>query len=160
MKFKRVKIAQFQEQDCQLTLAEAIDEFYLLNAHLFAKPSPNNKWSELLVFHDVGHVFFGVNTTILDEAIGDYWTIFGTDLSIREYLDYANTPEARKLIKSIGLLGIIMSLVISLPSLFRVLIRTRKMYAKWPARDYQQYMDIPLRKIRQEFGLRILQYNE
>jgi len=159
MKFKRVKIGQFQVQDCQLTLAEAVEEFYLLNAHLFSKPSASNKWSELLVFHDVGHVFFGVNTTILDEAIGDYWTIFGTDLSIREYLDYANTPEAKKLIKNIGLLGIMKSLVISLPSLFRILIRTRIMSAKWPARDYQQYMDIPLRKIRQEFNLKILEYS-
>jgi hypothetical protein len=79
MKFNRIKVAQFQEQDCKLTLREAIDEFYEVNSNIFSPPEPETLWTELLVHHDVGYVFFGINTSILDEAAGDYWTMFGSN---------------------------------------------------------------------------------
>ena len=109
MEFNRTKIAKFQDQDCMLTLREALAEFYEINSHLFSVPEPKTKWTELLVHHDVSHVFFGVNTSILDETAGDYWTLFATDLSFKEYLMYANTPEGKKLIKDIGMINIIKS---------------------------------------------------
>jgi hypothetical protein len=74
MRFSRVRVAQFQEQHCKLTLREALDEFYSVNSDIFSIPKPETKWTSLLVHHDVGHVFFGVNTSILDDAAGDYWT--------------------------------------------------------------------------------------
>ena len=101
MKFSREKIAQFQEQDCPLTLQEALVEFYQINSKLFKPPKPQTEWTELLVHHDVGHVFFGVNTTLLDEAAGDFWTLFATDMTFREYKKYAQTPEGKKLLKDI-----------------------------------------------------------
>ena len=104
MEFNRIKIAQFQEQNCKLTLKEALAEFYAINSSTFSVPKPETKWTELLVHHDVGHVFFGVNTSILDEAAGDYWTLLGSDLSFKEYLDYAKTPEAKNSWKNMAIL--------------------------------------------------------
>ncbi len=41
MKFNRTKIAQFQDQDCSLTLREALVEFYSVNSHIFSAPKPD-----------------------------------------------------------------------------------------------------------------------
>jgi hypothetical protein len=43
----------------------------------------------------MAHVLFAVNTSILDEAAGDDWTIVGTDLTVKEYLLYAKSPEGK-----------------------------------------------------------------
>ena len=158
MEFNRTKIAQFQEQNCKLTLKEALAEFYAINSSTFSVPKPETKWTELLVHHDVGHVFFGVNTSILDEAAGDYWTLLGSDLSFKEYLDYAKTPEGKKLIEEYGYLTILKSLFVSLPLLFRIYLRTRKMTRQWKMRGYEQYMDKPLGEVRKIFNLKILEY--
>ncbi|OUR65918.1 hypothetical protein A9Q79_02765 [Methylophaga sp. 42_25_T18] len=158
MKFNRTKVAQFQEQDCKLTLREALAEFYSVNSHLFSVPEPDTVWTELLVHHDVGHVFFGVNTSILDEAAGDYWTLFGTDMSFKEYLAYAKSPEGKKLIENIGFVNIVKSLILGLPLLYKTCIQARKMNRKWKTRGYEQYMDTPLVEIRKEFNLEILKY--
>jgi len=148
MEFERTKVAQFQDQECRLTLREALAEFYSVNSHLFSVPKPKTKWTELLVHHDVGHVFFGVNTSLLDETAGDGWILFGSDLSFKEYLAYANTPEGKKLFKDIGLINIIKALIIGLPLLYKIYLRSRKMTRKWETRGYEQYMDMPLGEIR------------
>lgn len=158
MQFNRTKIAQFQTQNCPLTLREAVDEFYALNAHIFTPPAPNTDWTTLLVHHDVGHVFFGVNTSILDEAAGDYWTLLGSDLSLKEYIAYAKSPEGQKLAKAIGWANLLKSMVLSLPLLVKIYIRTRKMNKKWQTRDYAAYMDTPLSEVRKAFNLSILPY--
>ena len=159
MKFYRTKVAQFQDQACKLTLREALAEFYSVNSHMFSVPNPETPWTELLVHHDVGHVFFGVNTSILDETAGDYWTLFGTDLSFKEYLEYAKSPEGKKLIKDIGFINIVKSLFLGLPLLYKTYLNSRKMTRKWKTKGYDQYMDIPLVEIRKKYNLNILKYN-
>jgi len=159
VKFNRTKVAQFQDQACELTLKEALAEFYSVNSHIFSTPEADTEWTELLVHHDVSHVFFGVNTSILDEAAGDYWTLFGTNLSFKEYLAYAKSPEGKKLVKDIGFINIVKSLIMGLPLLFKTYSRAKKMTRKWSVRGYHQYMDVPLADIRRQFNLEILEYN-
>jgi len=159
MKFNRTKVAQFQDHACELTLREALAEFYSVNSHLFSAPKPDTIWTELLVHHDISHVFFGVNTSILDETAGDYWTLFGTDLSFKDYLAYAKSPEGKKLIKDIGFINIVKSLFLGIPILWKIYSRAKKMTRKWNTRGYHQYMDTPLVEIRKEFNLEILKYD-
>ena len=158
MEFNRIKVAKFQEQDCSLKLREAVEEFYSINSHCFAKPDPKTSWSNLLVYHDVGHVFFGVNISVLDEAAGDYWTLFGTDMTFKEYLEYAKTPEAKELINQMGPKLIIKSMIYSLPSFFRILMRSKQMREKWKLHEYEKYVDVPLNKLRRSYNLKILEY--
>jgi len=159
MKFGRVRVAQFQEQDCRLTLREALAEFYSVNSGVFSVPQPKTKWTAMLVNHDVSHVFFGVNTSILDEAAGDYWTLFATDLSFNEYLGYAKTPEAKKLIKDIGFINVVKSLIFSLPLVFKILFLSKNMTCKWKHEGYEKHMDTPLVDIRNQYNLKILTYD-
>ncbi len=158
MKFSRTKVAQFQEQNCGLTLKEALEEFYTVNKHILSKPVADTKWSELLVHHDVSHVFFGVNTSVMDETAGDYWTLFGSDLTFKEYFDYANTPEGKKVFKDVGLVNMMKALFMSLPILFQIYKGSRNMTNKWQTRGYEPYLEIPLREIRSQYNLKILEY--
>ncbi|OUR99509.1 hypothetical protein A9Q84_00380 [Halobacteriovorax marinus] len=158
MIFERRKVAKFQEQDCSLTLREAMEEFYSINSKLFSKPDPLTNWTELLVHHDVGHVFFGVNTSLLDETAGDCWTFFATDMTFKEYKDYANTPEGKKLIQDIGPKLLVKSLIFGIPLMCKVFLRSKKMSRKWQVRGYEEYLDMPLGEIRKLFKLEILKY--
>ena len=159
MKFSRTKVAQFQEQNCELTLKEALEEFYAVNKHILSKPVADTKWTELLVHHDVSHVFFGVNTSVLDETVGDYWTLFASDLTFKEHFDYANTPEGKKVFNDVGLMNMIKALIMSLPLLFQIYTRSRKMTCKWKSRGYEPLMSLSLQEIRSQHNLKILHYN-
>jgi len=158
MKFNRTKISKFQEQDCPLTLKDAVAEYYTINSHLFSRPVPETPWTDLLVYHDVGHVFFGVNTSIMDEAAGDCWTLMGTDMSFKQYAEYAKTPEGKKLFKEIGPWLIVKSLIYSMPNVFKIWNRTRKMKKKWESRGFEKHMNTPLSELRQSYNLKILEY--
>lgn len=157
MEFNRTRVARFQEQDCSLTLREAVDEYYTINSHLFSRPDPKTPWTHLLVHHDIGHVFFGVNTSILDEAAGDIWTLMGTDMTFREYAAYVNTPEGKKLVKEIGPWLIIKSLIYSPPLIFKIFIRSRRMKKKWESQGYEKHMNTPLGEVRRIYNLKILE---
>lgn len=158
MEFNRSKIASFQEQNCQLTLREAIEEFYSINSGFFSRPESNTIWTELLVHHDVGHVFFGVNTSLMDEACGDFWTMFATDMSIKEYSQYAKTPEGKKLLKYLGFNLLVKTMLLTIPLMFKVFIQSRKMNKKWEVRGYEQFLDMPLGEVRKIHNLTILSY--
>jgi len=158
MEFKRTKVGKFQEQNCSLTLKEAVEEYYTINAHLFSRPDPKTPWTDLLVHHDVGHVFFGVNTSLLDESAGDWWTLMATDLKFKEYAAYAKTPEAKMLFKEIGARLLIKSIIYSSPLVFKIYKKSRQMNKKWQSRGYEKYMDTPLAEIRKIYNLKILDY--
>jgi len=156
VEFKKRMVAKFQEQNCNLTLKEALEEFYLVNTHLFKKPKPETSWSELLVHHDVSHVFFGVNTSLEEETAGDLWSFFATDLTFKDYKEYFKAPEAKQLFKEIGVWNTFRALLM-LPLLsFRVLLQSFRMKKKWKFRGYKKYLDTPLCEIRKEYHLNIL----
>ena len=159
MQFRRTQVASFQKQTCSLTLRDAIDEFYQINAAVFDRPQPGSPWYDLMSQHDVTHVVFGVNTSVLDEAAGDFWTLFATDMSLQTYMAYASSPQGRQLIKDVGVWKILGSIVFGLPSLVRIAWRARAMSIKWTLGDYQRYLDVPLDELRAQFNVQILPYS-
>ncbi len=158
MEFSRKKIAQFQDQECPLTLKEAVAEFYEVNSESFSPPEPKTIWTSLLVHHDVGHVFFGINTTIMDEAAGDCWIMMGSDMQVKEYRKYAATPEGKQLIKDIGPYRLAKCLLLSIPTMIKIFILSRKMSMKWQTEGYEKYMNTPLSEVRRLHNLKILKY--
>ena len=156
MAFYRKTSASYQRQNCAMTLREALDEFYSINAHKFGRPEPKTKWTKLLVHHDIGHVIFGVNTTLIDETAGDIWTLLATDMTFNEYRQYLKTPEAKELLKELGVANIIKATLCFVPLASKIYSRSRKMTKEWSFRDYEKYMDMPLGEIRESFNLRIL----
>ncbi|MEZ4575820.1 MAG: hypothetical protein R2857_13035 [Vampirovibrionales bacterium] len=47
-------------------------------------------------------MLFGVNTSLVDETLGDFWTMLGTDVGIRQYRPTLTTPEAKALLAQAG----------------------------------------------------------
>ena len=88
--------AQFQYQDCSLTLGQGLDEFYSLNADKFSKPVDETKWSALIEPLMMPVMSCLASTlSLVEEAYGDMWTLFATTMTFSEYAKFAKSDEAR-----------------------------------------------------------------
>ena len=79
------------------------------------------------------------------------WTIFGTTLGfwghIREYRK-ANAFDLAKKLGPVSFLSNMLKLMCAIPLL---ILRAKKMSKPWPWAEYENYLDIPIFKIREEF---------
>ncbi|MGA8224066.1 MAG: hypothetical protein WB780_20635 [Candidatus Acidiferrales bacterium] len=149
---------RYQEQDCPLTLAEGLAEYYKGHPGLFRPAELSEESARFFRSHDTAHVVFGLDTTLDQEALADAWTMFGTDVGMRRYARYLQTnQEAKQLLKEIGWVKIIVLSLRFLPKFVSVWLRTRKMRKKWPWEADDSYQKIPLMQIRRELNLRLLE---
>ena len=70
----------FQNQDCNTSLQEGIEEYrsYLRKNNRYVlgeEVSDPEKWG--ILCHDATHVIFGLDTTLEEEAMLDCWVFFG-----------------------------------------------------------------------------------
>ena len=153
-----IKRFQYQQQDCALTLAQGLAEYYGGHPGLFR---PNELSEESACFfrsHDTAHVVFGLDTTLEEEAMADTWTMFGSDVGLRRYVRYLRTnPEAKQLLKEIGWWKTITLSLQMAPKMFAIWLRTRKMTKKWPWEPSPDLQMKPLAEIRKEMNLRVLE---
>jgi len=147
---------QFQKQDCELTLGQGLEEFYALNACKFSQPVPDTKWGKLMAAHDACHVLFGVNTTLVEEAYGDMWTMCATTMKFKDFTEFGENDEARDLLQEIGLMNLIMGWLKSLPGIFNIFLRSRKMTKKWAIWQFENRLNDRLVDLRKEHNLKIL----
>jgi hypothetical protein len=150
------RYAQFQDPACDLTLAEGLEEFYAINAEKFSRPTPDLTWFELMAAHDACHVLFGVNTSVVEEAYGDMWTLFATTMEWKEYARFAKSDEAVDIIKTVGLVALIMGTLKSIPGAFKILFRSWKMAKKWDVWAFENRLNEKLVALRKELGVEIL----
>ncbi len=138
------------------TLREVITEFNSDNAKYFGDRDKSPEAQKFFECHDIAHVVFGCDTSIVGEGKVKIWSIFGTTMGFRKHLrGYAEADAFslfqqyswRHVLKSIG------QLLITMP---RVMIRARHMTKPWPWSEYQPYLDMSLNEIRQEFNIKPL----
>lgn len=103
--------------------------------------------------HDIAHVVFGCDTSLVQEGMVDLWTIFGSTVGLRAYLSYMKTDEAKQVLRDVGLGRALWATLKALPRLAGVIVRARRMTRKWPWTDHDAYLDRPLVEIREEFGI-------
>ena len=84
---------EFQHQNCELTLQEGLDTYYQCFPEdtKVIQDVDGPKW---LFGHDCTHVIFGLDISMEQEAILDTWSLWGTDLSIKNLIDF--TIASRK----------------------------------------------------------------
>lgn len=143
---------RYLEADCPLTLAEALAEFAASNPGLI--PAADPRLRELVRAHDSCHVLFGLTTSIEDEAVTDTWTVFGTDVTLRRYLEYLQHPEFVGVFKEVGWWTTLKRSLRAVPRALRAIRRARAMTAKWPFFDYAQFLGTPVGELRRRFGVR------
>lgn len=143
---------RYLDPDCPLTLAEGLAEFSTANPGLI--PAADPRLRDLVCAHDSCHVLFALTTSLEDEAVADTWTIFGSTVTLRRYLEYLKQPEFVGAFKDIGWWTVLKGTLRAVPRVLRAIWRTRAMTAKWPFFDYAQHLDTPLGELRRRFNVR------
>jgi len=72
---------RYQDPDCSLTLAEALAECREVYAESRYTREMSDDAREFFRRHDIAHVVFGCDTSLLNEAMVKLWTAFGTTLA-------------------------------------------------------------------------------
>jgi hypothetical protein len=148
----------YQSQDCPMTLAQGLAEYYRANAGLVLRPGELSAESrEVFRCHDMCHVIFGLGTTLDDEALADTRTLFSSDVGFRRYSKYlSTTPEAKALFKELGYGRAVWVTLLAIPRIFAAWRESWRMETKWPWRPPEDYLDRPLAELRRTFGIRVL----
>lgn len=153
----------YLEQNCKLTLAEGLKEYTDTYAFL-NKNDGKTEESRWFRHHDVTHVIFGtIPFEVRGEAINDCWTLAGSDMTVKKYMEFFKFVDYDIVINSylkkykykfvVYLKGLMM-----LPICAVALWRGWRMKKKWPWFDPEPYMQHSLADIRREFGIKLIAY--
>jgi hypothetical protein len=147
---------EYTRQESPQTLREALEEYYRCNPGLLDPARMQAHAAALFRQHDAGHVVFGCDTTLRGETLIDTWTIFGSTIGFRGYLEYLRLPQVNQLFSQTGHLRVAFETLRCVPDLLRVAWRSRRLSAKWPWRGFEAYLDRSLRDVRLQFGIRVV----
>ena len=146
----------YMAHDTSMTLREGLREYFGQSDALMEASELPEDLSFGLQSHDVAHVVFGCDTTLLGEVVLARWSLFGVTGSIRPYLIGLRRRETRVLFRD-ALAAFRPSMLWRLVKYASVAIaRSLRMRERWPFEDYAQYLDQPLCEIRERFGIRVL----
>lgn len=143
---------RYLDPDCPLTLAEGMAEFAASNPGLIPDEDPQIR--ELVRAHDACHVLFGLTTSVEDEALADTWTVFGTDVTLKQYSAYLEHEQFTALFRQIGLRAMLTGTLRAVPRALRAIGRARAMREKWPFFAYARHLDTPIAALRDRYGVR------
>lgn len=147
----------YQLQDSTMTLEEGLAEYYRVNAGLDDPKDIDSAESALWFrLHDTTHVVFGTHTGDLNEGCNDLYTIFGVDLSLRDYgRGYLKTEQSTSITayyyKWDTLRMLWMTVLLTLP--MRRLAKA--MNKKWPWQPTEKMYQTPLNELRAEYGISV-----
>jgi len=150
----------FQSQNCDVTLAQGLDEY---RAYLRAngkKQLIDEPGSTIIRDHDVTHVIFGLDTSIEQESMLDSWVFLATKWKLKELLAYNKLPEIKQLYKDFwhdpGYFKLFMTAIKLLPIKLTIWKRAKQMNKKWPFVSPDSYMNHKVCDLRKEYGIKIL----
>lgn len=150
----------FQSQDCNITLAEGLEEY---RAYLQAngkKQLIDAPGSTIIRDHDATHVIFGLDTSLEQESMLDSWVFLGTKWKLKELLAYNKLPELKQLYKDFwrdpGYFRLLMVAIKLVPIKLKIRKRDKQMNKKWPFVSPDSLMDQRVCDLREEFGIKIL----
>ncbi len=146
----------YMDPDSRMTLRQGLSEYFRQSGSLMGPSELPLDLGLGLRSHDVAHVIFGCDTTLLGEVVLTRWSLFGVTGSIRPYLIGLRRRETRGLFRD--------ALSAFRPAMFWrmvkfasvAVVRSLRMRERWPFEDYAQYLDQPLCELRERFGIRVL----
>ncbi len=147
---------RYVEADSRQSLREGIAEYYAHNSALLDPAGLPAELAELFRQHDAGHVIFGCDTSLRGETLIDTWTIFATTAGLRGYLEYFKHPQVNQLFAEAGYGRMVREFLRCVPDVLRVLVRSRRLSARWPWPNYERHLDRSLSDIRREYAIRVV----
>ena len=150
----------FQSQNCDITLAEGLEEYRAYLRTNGKKQLIDKPGSTIIRDHDATHVIFGLDTSIEQESMLDSWVFLGTKWKLKELLAYNKLPELKQLYKDFwhdpGYFKLIMTAIKLLPIKLKIRKRAKQMKKKWPFVSPDSLMNQRVCDLRKEFGIEIL----
>ena len=144
-----------------MTLREGLDELYRHNPEVASVSIVNRK---IFTDHDLTHVIFGCDTSIIGELMLKPWILLGCNISMAELKEYAGNPEVQKLNKEgEALLGgkfltIVKIVFYYTPQFFWIwFTHVRKMSRKWPHSTLtNEMMNARICDLRADYNISVL----
>ena len=154
----------FQSQNCDITLAEGLEEYRAYLKTNGKKQLIDKPGSTIIRDHDATHVMFGLDTSIEQESMLDSWVFLGTKWKLKELLAYNKLPELKQLYKDLrhdpGYFKLIMAAIKLLPIKLKIRKRAKQMNKKWPFVSPDSLMNQRVCDLREEYGIKILRPEE
>ena len=147
---------RYQEQESRQTLAEGLMEYWAANPGLNSARDPGGSGAEFFRCHDTAHVVFGCSTCLVGEALADTWTLFGTSVTIPQFLGFLKIEEHQEIMAKVGWLTASVTVARSVPILVKVAWRAHRMPTKWPWSNFDSFLSRPLADIRRELRIDVV----
>lgn len=142
-----------------MTLQDGLRKHYLLNPQFTPWSNYKSENAKKLVkAHDISHLIFGCDTSLLGEMRVQLWAKFAVQkFSFKESLAYARDKEAKVLLKNpVGYLAMFIFFLKHFGEIRRVRRQSQLMPAKWVYFEEDSYMTTPVGAIRKRFGVVVI----
>ena len=146
---------EFQRAESEQTLGSGLEEYYASRADLVTGRGASSAAREFFRCHDAAHVVFGCNTSLRNEAMVKLWSFFGTTRGLRLLREY-RLPESQEIYATLDWGSIARTVPRALAVAPRVIARCLRMHKRWPWPDFEKFLEVPLRDLREEYGIRVL----
>jgi ubiquinone biosynthesis protein Coq4 len=136
-----------------LTLAEALKIHYEINPQLVPWYEVKSLILQKMIrSHDLSHIIYGCNTTLLGEMQVQFWNNFGSKVpkNLKDFILSIKDKESRELLTPSGLVPFFLT---HLSEIWKVRKLARLMSKQWVFFDEERYMNITIGDIRQEFNI-------
>ena len=143
----------------ELLLSEALRQHYVLNPQFTVWNGYKSDIAQKLVrAHDISHLVFGCDTSLLGEMRVQLWAKFGVQsFGFKESLSYAKDKEAKVLLKNpVGYWSMLVFFLRHFSEVFQVRRQAKFMLRRWVYFNENTYMQMTVRDIRQQFGIRVI----
>ena len=166
-----MKRLKYQEQDCELTLREGLEE-YLDHIGLDAKLTGDENngldegYRQFLLGHDCQHVIFGLALSLEEESVLDTFAIQGTNgIPWKKTFKYMFsggelTQLYKKLYKNYGISRILAISYRARKEKVLAWKRVKLMTKKWPWYIPQEYFSRTIKDLRNEYNIKVLSKEE
>ena len=152
---------EYLQQDCPLTLREGLHEYMSGYSHLNKNDgkSEKNRW---FYCHDCTHVLFGtVPFQLKGETINDVWTLFGSDMTLKNYLKFFEFVDYDVVLNSYkkrykSKFRVYLKMVSLIPYCFTPMLRGWRMKKKWAWFEPDQHLDTPLNELREIYQVKVI----
>jgi hypothetical protein len=104
--------------------------------------------------HDIAHVVFGCDTSLLNEAMVKLWTAFGTTLGFWKHIGAYSRDETTNIARELRPAAVVGTCFRAIALFPRVLARCRAMKKPWPWDQPDPYLKKRLVDVRQEFNIK------
>ena len=146
----------YQDQSSQLTLREGLADYYQVHPAIQRPERLDAAGAELFRAHDICHVIFGLDTNLADEALADLRTMLGTDVGVRNYLQYLKNPDAKKIFKEVGYFRVVLATIAAFPRFLKALWLHRKQRRLWPWHTSPETFGKKLVELRNQYGITVI----